>query len=404
MKKRINLLLPVILALFWSIYEVHGESFAQMRKEEAEPPAGKIVSPANGYFTGRIASTDEKPVVIDNKDHFVFQTSIGAPDRAHCMVFTDSKVLPMIVTGVLKNLQTKFPQSGITSYETGVLHGRPYLQTYLSYIAEQEQQSARGTLKMMMFSYPRNSVVCLHDEPGYRRTFRRVMADFIKTLRFSAPNPDPEYREISLLSLNDHRVGFMERFMYRRNDGGYVIESENSILLQKSARDRLAKYHFKREVSDAGGVVYAGQYRVLDNGEPLYNLQLEKAKDGFRYLIKGTYRGKEISSNFDFPGGLPDQRKRRLLLMEELNRKKIGESVSYQEYMPSEDPLKPVVIVLTRDTIKESDRGADMIVQARIGQLVVRTAIDKDGMDLSSSSTVGSIRISVDRVYSDGKP
>ena len=87
------------------------------------------------------------------------------------------------------------------------------------YHVERDGTVAAGDFKLTVMPRQELPVLCMHDAPGYAKSFARVTADFAKSFQFKSEQPAPMRGELWVVTLEGSPIGFSRETTYKLEDG-----------------------------------------------------------------------------------------------------------------------------------------------------------------------------------------
>ncbi|MFH0901863.1 MAG: hypothetical protein V2A73_14630, partial [Pseudomonadota bacterium] len=243
-------------------------------------------------------------------------------------------------------LREKFDVRFVRVTDVAVLRQTPALFAEIGYLSKGSESPTLGLLKVMICPHQNMSLLCLHDEPGYSETFRRIVGGMVETV---PPRPKPRedwnereaFDQILVAKLQDRPVGFDWTFPDERGQRVSV----HAMLTPRGASDVLAEDSFRIERVDAHGWLAYLRYLRIVGGEKDTELTLDREKGG-EYSYAGTYHGRDIAGQFRAyrKEGLASETAIARLLREELLPGRTTE-LAVEEYSPGSNPEGPTPIV-----------------------------------------------------------
>lgn len=138
-----------------------------------------------------------------------------------CYVYDKPIDAGATVSRVLQSVREKFTVARLKVRAVEVVERSPALFVELQYLAASPAGKRLGQLKLGVFPDVASPVFCLHDEPGYLKTFQRVATRLATILARSSPavGPPTTYRTVSVTSLEGVPVGF-DAVRYAKGEDG----------------------------------------------------------------------------------------------------------------------------------------------------------------------------------------
>src|SRR5262249_38083189 len=121
--------------------------------------------------------------------------------------------------------------------------GHAGLAAHVVYVVKRQKGDAAGELKMIHYENPLVSSLCMHDEPGYSSSFKRIAKGLFESLQRSDRKLQlmPTKREVRVIKVNGHPVGYIDNADYDSGKGAIVSESVTAKLLPRSPREAMVE-------------------------------------------------------------------------------------------------------------------------------------------------------------------
>jgi hypothetical protein len=266
----------------------------------------------------------------------------------------------------------------------------------------EERGSAAGTglvgqLKVAVYAHDAHSFLCLHDEPGYARTFARVVKGLASSLRGGEDaRVGARFAEIAVMRIGPLPTGYTEHVVWDRRGGGRVAASYTAQLLPRGPADLVAVDSYSEEESDASDLLSAASYAHLTNGDADARIQLTRAKDGRTFRYEGEKDGKALRGSFRTKAGLSTDLwfARRLAA----SAKPPKGELRHEAYSYEANPVGALPAVCRRDPA--GGRRASMDV----GAIRLSGELDANGLFATGEVPVGPTKLVIERTWSRGAP
>jgi hypothetical protein len=347
---------------------------ALLARELDKLPAPRDLSGPEGVFTAEVPAV-RPPEVRITEGPAIATWSIGTEQDVQCIIYAQR----MNVADELNTLFTsavveKMSKTKIERIDAGEVGGQPFLEIDALYTMESAGHSAVGEIKLAGVAHRDVSLVCTHDEPGYRASFRSAIAALAATFKVSgdAAPTRPMYHAIHAVEVAGARFGFYEIVLV--NDEGDKLTHASSIAMLLPTKDgRLSSKDMDIiEVTDKSGRMLEGKYVTVDDHAETTNLQLTQ-KDKKTYAVEGTTGTKPVKTDVVTKAGLVGEVGQYLLAAQALTKKSKKWTASV--FDPSKpDAAQEVSCEMTAD--KEGDLPIATMKQGD-GQL--RMALDPQG-------------------------
>lgn len=344
------------------------------------------------------AAAPVKVVRDDANGSFVVTVPLGTEQDLSCFAYDRPVDVATALSLLIESVRKQYSVVAVRPFALDVVEQVPALFVEVVYVVEQPAGRRVGSLKLMAVSSETAPVSCLHDEPGYTATFRRVATSFASALgrsrAFAAP--PQRYRTIAVVSLAGAPVGFVRSNWLKKSDGTMVFFTVASRFVPRSAADYLAEDSATVTEADATGIVRRRRSFVSGNGVRTLELDLVQQK-GARYRYSGEVSGKPVSGTLETrdPHGLPSERIVLQRVREELLAGR-ARAVTYERYAPEVTPSAFESVSLT-----VGEGGAATLEHGGVKRPVV---LDANGDLRRVELSAGPLTLVTEQVFVDGAP
>ncbi|MBL8680395.1 MAG: hypothetical protein JNK05_14555 [Myxococcales bacterium] len=236
-------------------------------------------------FRGSVASAGDV-TVSRIEGAYTVRFSIGTTQPVDCFVFDRPADLANAIRTMYERLRRDFVRSAILSTDAGFVSNNPFVEASVLYTVNAGGRIAPGSVKIRSLTSGERSVVCVHDEPGYRATFHRALTPLFRNGTRSAR--DANY----VASLNDHNVGVM--MLRFREEGEVTTEvTLDSMLLTRGEADLTSIDKATIEQYSRAGAL-ASQREVENENSTVSDNQWEREASTLRYSFAGTHLGRPL--------------------------------------------------------------------------------------------------------------
>lgn len=366
---------------------------AMLARELAELPRHDVTVPSPA-FTASVEGS-AAPTYTPGENAGSLAIALGTQSPINCSVQPDridtASTLGRMVGLVAGNPKLKLRE--VRTVDFAVAREAPLFFAEMTYTADTPGGQAVGMLKVGIFAHPQLSMVCTHDEVGYRESFRRIVKGLATSVELSEPAADTRFAEIQVLRLNEQPVGFMLRSIEDGDDGATVFSSVTSTVLMRTPTEPLASDSYVNEVTDQSGHVTKAVHVEVSSGEIETQLALER--DGKSYRYSGKWQGKSLEGHFE-SDALPGELVHAKLLREHL-AKKAKAVLTLPTYSASTDPTQPT-------PISYRPMDAERAVEVELGGMKMGAKVDEHGLVQDLRVPIGKLTLVQTRVYSRGRP
>jgi hypothetical protein len=338
----------------------------------------------------------EPPTVTVGEELDEVGIAIGTETPISCTVARKRLDAAGWVAGVVNEAAKNVQLAGVRPVDLTVVAGSPLLFVDALYVKDSPGGKLIGLLKAAVYSSDSRMFLCIHDEPGYRQSFRRIVAGFAQAMEGGEDEQDDaRFVEVASAYIGKIPVGFSEEVLWDRKGGGTISRSRMSMLLARTPTDLMPMDAYEEEEADAKDLILSGLYVEAMGGELSHTVTLTRAADGKKFTVEGTVAGKALKGSFTVKSGLASDLwfTRRLAASA-----KPAAVLSHETYSAGDDPLK--TRVQTAKPIKGPVRKAEFSNE----KVKYVAELDDDGLQTAAEMPLGPITLTVKRVWSRGKP
>lgn len=362
------------------------------------PPLNTADFKTPGGMKGSVEAKALPAIEAGEKSETV-TVDLGTEQPLRCTIVPTRLDAAALVRRYVNALKDRVSIVAIRPVAVAVARASPLLFAEIVYTADSPEGKRLGHLQVGIHSHNSRSFVCEHDEPGYEKTFQRVVTGLASSLEGGGEDDraGARYRELHVTRIGEVPIGFTERAIWDRRGGGLVAKVWTSQLLPRSATDFVAKDAYSEELYDTKDLVEQGSYADVANGEVNARTRLTRGKDGVTYAFEGEHEGKKLSGTFKTRAGLATD----LWFARRFDKARAygpkGE-VRAQGYELDVNPAGPVEIAYRKDAART--RG----VTLSMGPAKLTCVIDDAGVVSESRMPIGPATLTIQRVFVHGTP
>lgn len=291
------------------------EHFSEMTAREAEPAPEQPLSFSDGGPRGRVRGAI-RAKVEQSPDRYSFSFDIGAESPVHCWALPDEDDWGRVLSARVRDLYSgatlgvPWRRADLSRRAMGQVAGRPYVRMTWDYLAPPDPERKPdgdpwpGQVKTWFLAVGDASVYCLHDEPGFQRTFEDVTEGLGASLEPASRGRDddaarPIARDIERTMDDDEDLELQLTEFFRGTDGDVIRESRTVRfpIYWEEHRAPVIDGFWEREVSDAEGRLLEHEFVATDGGDPVAK-RLEQVEPGV-WRVQGILYGTPIDHRFD---------------------------------------------------------------------------------------------------------
>jgi hypothetical protein len=357
---------------------------------EVSPLPKRSVGFRNPVWSAKVEA-ESAPAVSLLESATVVDIPIGTQDPVRCYVYADDVDPGGTLGRVLDDAGRHAEYARIFPVDVVVAAEAPALQVAALYTTRGPQgDQVGGQLELLFHALPGHPVLCVHDELGYTRSFRRVALGFSSSLRTELAPPAPRWLEVQVARIDKTPVGFTRRALVASETGGVRTLETSSFMLPVSDQTWVFEDEGSYSDLDPAGRIQRAVFAQFSGGRELLNLRIDRFSGS--YLVQGKRAGENVSAEFRTrdPEGLPGP----TLVGQWLDQQ---ERVEVEEFRPNLNAAEPVTVTYQRMPAAPRRVVAKLGPMELVGRLDARGLFDHVELTANRTTTV------FDRVLLRGK-
>jgi hypothetical protein len=370
------------------------------RELPAALPKSKV-SLFKGLMTGEIeaagAIKTEDGKLGEDGEAAEVKVPIGSGGELSCLVYPEGIPAGGTISKILSEVAKEVHFERVRLVDVTVVEANPTAYIEAEYSApDGAGNKVFGQFKMLLYASADNPVLCLHDEVGFRASFRRISEGLFRSLRLANADPAPRYTQIHVARLGQVPIGYEQTSMVDGKEDKQIISTDGATFLPRSPGALSYGDDSTTEVVDRQGGVLVGAYSSVKDGQVQYSVRVDRTGEG-QYGFKGERKGKPVEGSFRSRGkrGLISS----LAATDEVRKTLLSgkaADLTIEEYHPGSDPSRTVDVIYRR---KEG-----RTVTFQFDGVEMSTVRDDRGQIEKAAITAGTQQVSVDRVFVRGSP
>jgi hypothetical protein len=375
------------------------------READAKPLVG-IAAP-DGSFKGRVAA-ELHDSIGGKEEQFYARFDIGAAAPMECTFFPEELDL---ATSLQANSAETFDLlvehfgtvegRRISAVDAGSFGASPFLAIDWMYVTTIEEEEAAGEIKHVVASVDGRSIYCIHNELGYKETFRRAFRSLVENIEYDAVTElPPQYSEILVYSVQDRRVGIEQVTLAYDDEGDARTVVYDALLFAASESELIAQDSTDVQFTTANGAMMNQIHALYRNGEAESSLTLLPGADPGVWHVEGSFKSKPIDALF-YEENLSSWLGNAVILQEALEGRGAEAIVEVVQWIPHVHPIEPIALSVR---VQEAFASGDFSAQMSVGPVQMDVVIDGSGSTKSGVVRLGAADLQVERIFAEGKP
>ena len=289
------------------------------------------------FFTANIIGSNQ-PKLIEHEEYYQVSVPIGADINAECFVYNTAYDTAASLMRLFDGSLGAMEKTKIHHIDAGTFKDMPYLYQENMYLTK---QNTVGVLKAISIPLESSLLLCIHDTPGFRNTFKKMASSFARTIDIQhATKENWQREEILVWTLHDMKVGFTSSRAVPAENGDIKNVIETALLIPRSEDEALTHDEYNLTWEQPNGELLSGRYSEAENGELKVNVTLKSNEKG-AYHVSGLFQGKEIDSPVNTTKSIdgPFHQQREMVRVA-TSEKGQSKPLQINSYVPSLNPLE----------------------------------------------------------------
>lgn len=373
---------------------------ASLVKEAKSLPRTRVYLPAfpinaTGLGTWSEAQADD--------DYWYFTVDIGSETPVECWAFQDYDGLANSLVNMMKysinnvsaNANKALESQYNFSLDISTLGNVPVFSYDILYNLGESDERVSGLMKGMSAETANGLQVCLHNEIGYRDTFKDVFTSFVNAVDKTA-NVHPFFLAINGLIMEDELIGVVSEKFSKDADGDVEIVETTSIILPVDASSVSPTDSKVKSWSHADGTLINTFEFTVEDKELTSSMGVSMSEG--KWVIEGEIHGQTVTSELSYDGVFVSNFGVYLETEKLANSDK--DSLSYNTWSVDPDPTQPATTVIR----KKGQKNGFLQLLAEFQNHKIEYTVDDNFIMEEAVMKIGPLDIDVIPMYVSGKP
>ena len=368
-----------------------GADFASQRARELPNlPLVDVVSP-DGSVSLQLEAAG-RPRAARSNGVLQMEIPIGTASPILCFLYDASPPPGGVLAKVFSSGLDKWRDRTIDAIDAGVVDGKPFIFAEALYQTTRDGAEVAGALRAIAFDVDERTFACLHDEPGYTATFRRIVTGAVHSLTKPADSQAvlPKHAQVLLTRVGGHPIGYVKSSYTVRGDGKSLEKTVSSMFAAPGGKALTVGNAVRLSVGDASGNVETIVAQEDDGSTITTNLSVTHETDG-SYVVSGLHDGRKVDGRFKVPTPLRTEEVQRRETKAKLLGGTAGNPLTFLIYDDDVDPL-----AATKRVVRATNER--FVLEHESGTVTARVRVDEDGLEKSVMTTVGGEEMALERV------
>lgn len=341
---------------------------------------------------------------VEKADTYWYYTvDIGTDTPVECWAFQDydgpANSLVNMMKYATENIATLHKRALTSQYNYSLnvenIADTAVLDYQVLYNLGTGAEQLTGLMKGLSAESPNGLQVCLHNEIGYRETFKDVFTSFVNATDKSA-HATPFFNSVNSVFMNNELVGVAVEKFTKDADGDVEIREALSMILPVDANNVATTDTVTRSWSYADGELINAYTYSVENSEMSSSLSLSESEGV--WAVEGEIQGKPISAQLEYQGEFVSNFG-TYLVVDELN-KTDKETTTYVTWSADTDPTAPT----TTTMLKEGKQDGLYLYKADMEGFEVKYKANDDLIMQSATMSIGPVSMLIKPLFVSGKP
>lgn len=349
------------------------------------------------FETSVPAKPDAKSVPFEDEAYQI-ALDIGSSFSIKCFVMQDWQSPPWFLREISSAMigaleEEKVVSMRVAGIDADAVDGAFYMGVEWDLTVQTWLGAGPGSLHVLYAVKQGVGISCLKHEVGYRESFRGVFRALVENFELSDPPPDPDFFEVSVMSIEGRRVGHVVETVTHDDEGDRKDEIAVHTLIVDAPDSLSASSVYQIEWVDGRDRSLIAAYRdQFENDDQTSDLALRWSSEQNRWVVTGTHRGASVETQLG-PGEEPTSQ----LQLVHATREALAESQPMGQILStfvwsSDDPTRLTENTLRIDEVLDTERArvtsvidsttTELIVDRETGQSESVTFRSPDGRRL----------------------
>ena len=310
-------------------------------------------------------------------NYWYFTVDIGSESPVECWAFQEYdglanslvNMMKYAVNNVSANLNKTLESQYNFSLDVSNLGNVPVFSYDILYNLGETDERVSGLMKGMSAESANGLQVCLHNEIGYRETFKDVFTSFVNAVDRTA-NVKPFFFAINGMKMQGELVGIVSEKFSIDADGDVEIVEATSLILPVDANTVSSTDSLARSWSRIDGTLINTYEYTVENGEVMSSMGLSRTEG--TWVIEGEIQGKKVNSELSYDDVFTSNFGAYLETQKLANSDQ--DSLSYNTWSLEGDPTQPTPTVM----YKKSQKNGLLELVAEIESFKIEYTVDED--------------------------
>lgn len=373
------------------------DAVRKLMERELPPFEPKPFRTASG-ISGAVEAA-ASPATKEGQDAEELTIPIGTEQAISCSALPKRVDAAGALWRVTESVKEKVTLLGVQLTDVSEVNGSPLALALAVYEVSSGKGPMVGLLKLGVYVHDAHSLLCVHDEPGYQKTFARIVKGLAASLKGGGADERgaARYAELSVMRVGEVPIGFSERTLVAaREGGGRTVQEYSAQLVPRGPADLVSVDGYSREEIDAKDLLVMGTYVHASNGELDTKMSVTRQKDGTSYAYDGEKEGKKLAGKFKTKAGVSTEFwfARRVAGSAPVPKK----ALVHEGYSHEANPVAAVPVSYA------AAGSAPRRVTMKLGPLQVEGDLDANGLFETAEIPIAGTKLLVERIFVRGAP
>lgn len=336
------------------------------------------------------------------ESYWYYQVDFGASAPMECYVFTTfdgtansmHNVLELQIDAYAESVEKKVTGKFNYALDAGVIGDTPYFAVDKLYNVGEGAEKLAGVMKSMAARTDESLQVCLHNELGYRQTFKDAFTSFIQAFLQAEQNLEL-FSTVYSMSFNGIPVGVAREKYSVDKDGDVQLVMDTSLIFPVDQSNFSRSDTYNVEWSGPDGAMINAEIYTVENGALASQFILNNVDE--KWTVTGQVQGKDIEEVVTGDGIISSSFGSHLASASLATSE--DSSLLIPMWMVDVDPTAAISVKVNRlDDDKDFNRSVEM------GPVQMKFNADENGVMKNGVMDQGPLKFDMNLMYSNGKP
>lgn len=341
-------------------------------------------------------------LVSKGEGYWYYNIDIGTSSPVECYVYTSfdgpantlSNVIDVVLPAIEELNKKQLMKRSNFALDIGVTDNLAYMLLDTLYTLGKSDEAVSGILKTLSARTGETLQTCLHNEVGYRNTFKTVFESFIATTK---PKKDSSvfFENAFTMSFNGIAMGYSQEVHALDQDGDVYTRQYNSMIFPAGSGTISRSDSFVEQFGRVdGSLINLYEYSV-ENGILVHEYSVTMSNS--KWQVEGERKGEAVSAALEYDEWLLTTYGSYLATSALLTGEE--QKADYHMWLSSANPLAAL-----QTTLQKVEGNENANVQLEVGPIKLEYLANVDGTFSQMTINQEGIVLKMTPLYQKGSP